>query len=211
LQVNTVKEISTLRYYTGAHPEIRQLLRSGRRPSEFGDKVWATSIILIQFLEKKPFPLQGLRVLEIGCGWGLLGVYLAKVYGCKVTCTDLDERVLPIVQLHAKLNSVSVSTQQAAFSDLNQEYIKDFDVILGAEVCYSEEVGKELLQLVERASAAGVRRILIADPGRPSFNDLYESCTRMPNTQMLELPGSVNGKQTKLLVCQSNVADKPNR
>ena len=77
-QNKTIKEIHNLKYCTGSHPAIREHYKNGKRPTEFGNKVWATSLVLINYLQEQPFNLETLRVLEIGCGWGLLGIYLAK-------------------------------------------------------------------------------------------------------------------------------------
>ncbi|MCK5688753.1 methyltransferase domain-containing protein [Myxococcota bacterium] len=193
------KQIHNFKYYTGAHPEIQAHYRKGNRPTEFGNKVWATSLVLLDYLQKNPFKLRSLRVLEIGCGWGLLGVYLAKEYSCSVTCSDLDKHVLPIVQMHAELNGVSVETRPAAFNDLTIDYLKNFDLIIGAEVCYSEEVAQDIIQLIERASKAKLKHILIADPGRPDFDDCHAYCVEHCKTELIELPGSINGKTTQLL------------
>ncbi len=198
-QSEIVKKSHGLSYYTAANPQIRALYRSGKRPTEFGNKVWATSLVLLDYLDTKPFPLQGLRVLEVGCGWGLLGVYLAKVHACDVTCTDLDEHVLPIVQLHAILNGVSLKTKRASFSELSSDFLEDFDLILGAEICYCEEAGRDMTMLVRRAFESGVEQVLIADPGRPDFEDCKAYCTKNYDTSLIELPGSVNGKTTQLL------------
>lgn len=155
--------------------------------------------MLIKYLQENPFELKGLRVLEIGCGWGLLGVYLAKAHGCHVTCTDMDERVLPVAQLHADLNGVTIKTKQASFSELKESFLNNFDLIIGAEVCYSEEVGRDITELVQRAFKGRTSQILIADPGRPDFFDCHTYCSKHYKTELIELPGSVNSKSTKLL------------
>jgi predicted nicotinamide N-methyase len=202
--IGTIKEFNSFKYFTGAHPEIRKHFRQGNRPSEFGNKVWATSHVLLNYLDQEPFDLRGLRVLEIGCGWGLLGVYLAKKYKCNVTCSDLDKCVLPIVEMHAQLNNVNVQTRQSSFAGLTKEYLKNFDLIIGSEVCYSEEVAKEILELMERAFKAKVSRVLIGDPGRPDFSDCYRVCKEKYNSKITVLPGSVNGKTTQLLTVQKH-------
>ncbi len=194
-----VKEIHGFQYFTGNHPEIRSQNRSKRRPVEFGNKVWASSLRLIGHLQKAPFELRERRVLEIGCGWGLLGVYLAKVFDCEVTCSDFDDNVLPIVELHAQLNKVTVQTQKASFLDLSQESLDGYDIILGAEVCYSEAAAVELMGLIEKAVHDRVKDILIVDPGRPDFEDCCQWAQGQFHAKVHELPGTANGKVTKLL------------
>jgi predicted nicotinamide N-methyase len=198
-QTNSIREIGDFQYYIGSHPKMRSRLRSSSRPTEFGNKVWASSLVLINYLQENPFELKGLRVLEIGCGWGLLGVYLAKLHHCHVTCTDMDEKVLPIVQLHAELNEVTIKTKKASFGELKESFLNNFDLIIGAEVCYSEEVGLEITAMVQRAFKGNVKQVLIADPGRPDFYDYQTHCAKHNKTKLIELPGSVNGKSTKLL------------
>lgn len=194
-----IKEIGDFKYYLGSHPKIRSQFRATNRPTDFGNKVWASSVVLINYLEENPFELSGLRVLEVGCGWGLLGVYLAKKHSCHVTCTDMDERVLPIAQLHAELNGVMIKTKQASFADLKKSFLNNFDLIIGAEICYSEEVGVEITELISRAFKGKTSQILIADPGRPDFYDCHTYSAKHYKTELIELPGSVNGKSTKLL------------
>jgi len=198
-QSMTIREIGDFKYYVGSDPKMRARLRAKTRPKEHGNKIWATSLVLINYLHGNPFDLKGLRVLEVGCGWGLLGVYLAKVHGCHVTCTDLDEHVLPIVKLHADLNEVTIKTKRSSFDDFKESFLNNFDLIIGAKVCYSEEIGGDIINLVQRAFEGKVKHVLIADPGRPDFQECHNYCTKRYKTELIELPGSVNGKTTKLL------------
>lgn len=195
----TIKRIQDLQYYTALHPEIKALYQAGGRPKEFGTKIWATSLILLDYIQPNPFNMRGLRVLEIGCGWGIIGVYLAKKFECQVTCSDIDPHVFPIVKIQARLNDVSIKTKQASFDKLSSSFLKNFDVIIGSEVCYSEEMAKGINQLIQNAFAANVQRILLADPGRPDFSDCYAYCEQRYKTDLLKLPGSVNGKITQVL------------
>lgn len=49
----------------------------------------------------------GLRVLDLGCGWGLAGVYAALVCGAEnVVMTDVDPRAAEAARLNARLNGV---------------------------------------------------------------------------------------------------------
>ena len=52
------------------HPYIKWLQDQGYEPTVHGDKVWTSTYLMMDFL--KEFPLKkGLRVMEVGCGWGL--------------------------------------------------------------------------------------------------------------------------------------------
>ena len=43
-----------------------------------GLKVWECSIDLVRYLQEADIPLENSRVLELGCGAGLPGIYAAK-------------------------------------------------------------------------------------------------------------------------------------
>src|SRR5665213_1297886 len=65
--------------------------------------------------------LSGKKLLDLGCGTGILGVAAAKC-GAIVTCSDVDPRCLEVTQANAKLNGVRVQPVIAdAFSGLNNE------------------------------------------------------------------------------------------
>ena len=193
-----------MKYHTAAHPEIKKIFREGRLPIEFGNKVWATTLVVLNKINKEENSFKNLRVLEIGCGRGLLGIFLAKKYACKVTASDFDEKVIPLVKIQAKVNNVDIETKVASFSELTVEYLKDFDLVIGSEICYSEEVAKDLTKLIEKAMTAGVKKLILADPGRPDFKELMQNSIKSYKTVIEELPGSVNGKKTYLLSIEQN-------
>ena len=59
------------------HPEVRRLQHDAARPALHGHKVWPTSFVLIDYLHQRGVPPQAC-VLEISCGWGLVGIACAK-------------------------------------------------------------------------------------------------------------------------------------
>lgn len=197
--IANIKSIQGVQYYTGAHPAIRSLVKQGSRPTEFGHKVWATTFILINYLSNHEFNLNKKSVLEVGCGWGILGLFLAKKFDSKVTCTDLDEKVLPIVKAHSELNLLSVKAEPASFGSISDESLKSAQVIVGAEVCYSAEACKDLLSLIKRAYTHGIEQVLISDPGRPDFLSILCEAKTGFKKNIYSLPGSKNGKETHLL------------
>ena len=111
-------------------------------------------------------------VMELGCGWGLAGVYCAKNHRARVTGVDVDPAVFPYLQLHADINKVKISTMNQGFADLGGEPLKDVDVLIGADICFWDSLVNPLIDLVLRAMAVGVRLVLIADPGRSTFEKI---------------------------------------
>jgi len=126
-------------------------------------------------LKKNPLK-KNVRVLEIGCGWGVLGIFCAREFNARVTGIDADENVFPYLQLHADMNDVKITGKRMSFQQLTVEKLKGFDVILGADICFWDEMADLLYNLIGRAMKAGVKQVMIADPCRPPFGDLTERC-----------------------------------
>ncbi len=159
------------------HKEVRRLKRDGHVAELHGNKFWNSSFLIMDYLKKNPLKKK-VRVLEIGCGWGLLGIYCAKQFDAKVVGIDADENVLPYLALHATINNVAIEGEKLSFQQLTTAKLKDFDVILGADICYWDEMTGILYNLIGRAKKAGVETIMIADPCRSPFTNLVEKCRK---------------------------------
>ncbi|MDP6980748.1 MAG: methyltransferase domain-containing protein [Myxococcota bacterium] len=157
------------------HPEVRKLKREGNWPYIHGHKFWNSSFLIMNELRREPLP-RGSRVLEIGCGWGLLGIYCAKNFDARVTGVDADRNVFPFLELHARRNGVEIETEVKRFERLTVERLRDFDVILGADICFWDELTPILFNLMRRAGKAGVKQVIIGDPSRSPFTDLANRC-----------------------------------
>ena len=154
------------------HPEIRKIKRSNA-PSVHGNRLWKSSWLLIDYLHRRRLD-KGTRVMEIGCGWGLLAIFCAKRYAASVTGVDIDTKVFPFMRLHAEVNEVEISMMKKGFDGLRRTHLKDVEVLLGADICFWDTLARPLKNLILRALRAGVQLVLIADPGRPPFEEVAE-------------------------------------
>lgn len=77
-------------------------------------------------------PLRGLRVLDIGCGGGLLCEPLARL-GAAVTGIDAARRNIEIARLHAAQSGLEIDYRHATAEDLAGAG-EAFDVVLNMEV-----------------------------------------------------------------------------
>ena len=176
-----------LKILNASHPRVRQLKREGHVAEIHGNKFWNSSFLIMDYLKRHPLPKKS-RVLEIGCGWGLLGLYCARNFGNRVHGIDADANVLPYLELHAEVNGETMTGERRTFNQLTVDYLKDFDVILGADICFWDEMSGQLFNLIRRARKAGVSQVMIADPCRPPFNDLAEKCeAKLENTERVEV------------------------
>lgn len=165
-----------VRFYQSRDPEIRALKRE-HSPDGFGYRIWTSCWLLMEYLKDLRLP-EGLRVMDVGCGWGLAGIYCAKVLGASVTAVDADPEVFPFLRLHAELNDVELEILERRLEDLTAVDLAGIDLLIGADICFWDEMLQPMLDLVDRALTAGVGLILISDPGRGSFNDLAEACAQ---------------------------------
>jgi len=157
------------------HPEVRRLKRNQSSHSAHGNKVWRSSFVLMDYLTTYP-PQPKSRVLDVGCGWGLTSIFLAKQFGADVTAIDIDPRVEPFLTLQASINNCFIRFREARFEDFTQEDLGHFHTIVAADICFWDEMVKPLIDFIRRAIEAGVKQIYIADPGRPPYWELCDYC-----------------------------------
>jgi len=77
--------------------------------------------------------LRGARVLDIGCGGGLLSEALARE-GADVTAIDLAPELVKVARLHALESGVQVDYRVQAAEDLASEQPESFDVVTCMEM-----------------------------------------------------------------------------
>ncbi|WP_199775633.1 class I SAM-dependent methyltransferase [Microbulbifer pacificus] len=158
---------------TNAHPDMRRLRREAGEASLHGNKFWKSSCLTMDYLTKNPL-IKGARVLDLGCGWGLGGIFCAKAFGAKVTSLDADPSVFPFAEYHAALNGVEITTWRNRYEKVTQADLAEFDAVIGTDICFWDKLEAPLFNLTRRALRAGVDRIVLVDPGRPPFRQLAE-------------------------------------
>ncbi|HEY9036638.1 MAG TPA: methyltransferase domain-containing protein [Pseudomonadales bacterium] len=160
-----------------SHPEVRRLKRELEDFSTHGNKVWRSSMLLMDFLKKNP-PKQRAKGMEIGCGWGPASIFMAKQFQCKMTAVDLDPAVFPFLHAQAELNGVTVDTLKSRFEKISGPRLSAYQYLIGSDICFWDEMIDPLFKLIRRAKKAGVKHVYIADPGRTSFLELAERCEK---------------------------------
>ncbi len=77
-------------------------------------------------------PFEGLRLLDIGCGGGLLSEPMARL-GATVVGADAAERNIPVAQVHAEQSGLEIDyrfTTAEALAEADEQ----FDIVLNMEV-----------------------------------------------------------------------------
>ena len=70
---------------------------------------------------------QGETVLDVGCGYGPLGLSLAKAYGVQATMVDINNRALDLARQNAERNKVEATIFQ---SNIYEQVEGQFDHII---------------------------------------------------------------------------------
>src|SRR4029450_4492174 len=153
-----------------SHPEVRRLRQAAVQPTLHGHKVWPTSLVLLDYLHQRGLPPQT-RVLELGCGWGLVGIACAKTFQAQLTALDAYAAVFPYLQLHAARNGVHLATRQGTFAELTPQDLAAFDLIIGADICLWEDLVDPLYQLVPH-------------PSRPPFDEPCARCVAQGDAEV---------------------------
>ena len=87
---------------------------------------------------------QGETVLDVGCGYGPLGLSLAKVYGVQATMVDINNRALDLARQNAERNKVSATIFQ---SNIYEQVEGHFDhVISNPPIRAGKQVVHEIIE-----------------------------------------------------------------
>ena len=135
---------------------------------------WASGQVLAEFLLQQPHWVAGKRVLDFGCGSGVVAIAAAMAGAGEVIACDIDPLALQATRYNARLNDVELT--------ITDDYFKvsgDIDLIIVADVLYDKGNFPWLQRFVERAG-----QVLMADSRVKNFDhppyrqiDRRDSCT----------------------------------
>ena len=99
-------------------------------------------------------PFEGLTLLDVGCGGGLLSEPLARM-GFTVTGIDAGEKNVAMARLHAEQSGLAIDYRNSTPEDLEPSLA--FDVVLSMEVVeHVTDVGVFLEQAAQRLKPGGI-------------------------------------------------------
>lgn len=103
---------------------------------DFGTRVLLENLPLSEFKGK---------VLDIGCGYGPIGLYLKKNTSCDIDMTDVNRRALHLAKMNAKLNHLDVNIFESnAYENIHEKYnmiVTNPPIRVGKEILYSIVMG----------------------------------------------------------------------
>lgn len=186
-----------------SHPVIRRVRRQGISPSIHGNKLWKSSLVLIDYLNKHR-PQHCDTVIDVGCGWGISGIWCAKTLDSSVTSVDADPDVFPFLEASANLNGVATTPLVSTFEKLSTKQLSRFDMLIAADICFWDELVDPVFNMVNRAIDAGVKHIVIADPERSPFFEMAGRCEARHCAEIIEWKTSTPMKARGALMILEN-------
>ncbi|MFL5884468.1 MAG: class I SAM-dependent methyltransferase [Thermoleophilaceae bacterium] len=134
--------------------------------------LWRSGVALAH--EVAEAELEGLRVVELGCGLGVPSLAAAR-RGAEVLATDASAEALELLERNARENRLTVETARVAWDDAGELVARGpFDLVLAADVLYERASVADLLALFPRLGGEA----WVADPGRPPVAAFHEGAER---------------------------------
>lgn len=164
-----------LRIWRPAHPaEVQDPYAERDDAGPLWAQTWTSGVVLAGLLAR--CPLHGVRVLELGCGLGLVAIAAARA-GARVTVNDRSKLALAWTALNAQENRVAVETVQCDWqSPQALEVHGPWDLVLGSDILYVERSAHGLTALLDRVVAAD-GEVWITDPGRDAASAFLASAS----------------------------------
>lgn len=147
-----------------------------------GGRVWASAGALCRYLTRSD-KCRGQRVVELGCGTGAVGIFVAKGLGPEsVTLTDEKESLLTIARENASLNGAEVSLRRLKWG--REPLDLEASLVVGSDVTYFREVQDDLCRTIGEMATEGAecvlahqhRRLASFLSGRGQLESFVEAC-----------------------------------
>lgn len=123
-----------------------------------------------------PNALAGLKIVDVGCGGGILAEALVA-HGATVTGIDLAQESLTVARLHGLENGLKVDYQHISAEDFAAAYPHQFDVV----TCL------EMLEHVPEPASIVAAVAMMAKPGAPVF---FSTLNRNPKAYLMAIVGA---------------------
>lgn len=120
--------------------------------------------------------LKGKRVLDVGCGGGILSEAMAQ-RGAEVTGIDLGEAPLAVARLHLKESKLQVDYRRISAEDLAQESPAGFDVV----TC---------LEMLEHVPDPASTVAACAELVKPGGHVMFSTINRHPKAWLFAIVGA---------------------
>jgi 2-polyprenyl-3-methyl-5-hydroxy-6-metoxy-1,4-benzoquinol methylase len=133
-------------------------------------QVWPAAMVLAERMAG--WPLNGQRIIEIGCGIGLASLVLHS-RGADITATDHHPLAREFLAHNAQLNGLTVLPYRDCDWRGLHSGLGRFDLLIASDVLYERDHAEQILRFLT-AHARPEATIIISDPGRGHANRMIE-------------------------------------
>ena len=135
---------------------------------------WASGQVLADFILAEPGWVKGKRVLDFGCGSGVVAIAAALAGAKEVIACDIDPLAIQASRVNARLNEVELVLTDDYFSVAG-----DIDLIIVADVLYDQSNFPWLARFTERAGQVLIADSRVKDFHHPPYRQIArrDSCT----------------------------------
>lgn len=149
--------------------------------SYFG-MLWPSAHVLAEEVTK--YPLQGIKILEAGCGIGLASL-VAQRQQADITASDFHPLVEEFLVENARLNGLPpISYKKADWGDRNT-LLGQFDLIMGSDLVYDKKHPTLLSGFIDRhLKESG--KVLLVVPGREHCSKFIKEMVELGFTKTEE-------------------------
>lgn len=135
-------------------------------------ELWPSSTVLGHFIADAQLPAS--RIIEIGCGIGLVSV-AAALAGHQVVGTDYYAEALLFARANAFRNlGREIETRVIDWREIPDD-LPQFDIVLASDVLYESRYAELVARTIERMLLPG-GRAYVADPGRIAAGAFVTAC-----------------------------------
>lgn len=140
------------------------------------------------------------NILDLGCGYGFIGIYLAKKFRVPVTFIDITQRACEYTKINAQLNNIK------DYQILNNDGLNGVDIFFDLIVFNPPiHAGKEkMYQLIKQAveHLSGKGKLYIVIEKKHGANSLYKDFLN----QGYDIKNYLTKKQLTIFVFSTNSA-----
>ena len=137
--------------------------------------LWPAARVLAEELVTRD--LKSARVLELGCGLALPGL-VAGAMGADVTVTDAHPDVERFLALNQTLNPSIKRLRYLPIDWRSPAHVGEYSIICGSDILYDKDHAEGVAAFCARHKA-GLKEVIITDPGRPYAKDVIPAMERL--------------------------------
>ena len=129
------------------------------------DLLHAMNPLRIQFIQDCVGDVRDLRILDVGCGGGILSEPLARL-GAKVTGIDASLGAIMAARAHAEIMGLAIHYQQTTIEEFRRGEHSGFDLVIASEIIEHVPDPVSFLAACKQSLAADNKGIILSTINR---------------------------------------------